>query len=193
MMLLTCYVFQSVFLLVSLKRTLTQLSLAKNPDIDNEAVPAILLLSKLSFLSIFDTSIEMIGLRRLAETIFDDNRTVNVEIPLVCEAYIDSMCFGLVFISANFRIDIHSQYLAFPLPPLITNPQASAQLSLAALKRNLEAHAACNPSILAAGTRPEMVQRLSEILKIRKLDMLVKDMLSGDDSGLENLWILKPY
>jgi hypothetical protein len=90
--------FKSVFLLVSLKRTLTQLSLAKNPDIDNEAVPAILLLSKLSFLSIFDTSIDMIGLRRLAETIFEDNRTVNVEIPFVCEAYIDSTCFGVVFI-----------------------------------------------------------------------------------------------
>ena len=86
-------------------------------------------------------------------------------------------------------IDIHSQYLTFPLPPLITNPHACVQLSLAALKRNLEAHAACNPSILAAGTRPEMIQRLSEILKIRKMDMLVKDMLvkdmlSGNDSGL---------
>ena len=92
-MLLTCFI-KSVFLLVSLKRTLTQLSLAKNPNIDNEAVPAILLLSKLSFLSIFDTSIEMIGLRRLAETIFEDNRAVNVEIPIICEAYIDSTCFG---------------------------------------------------------------------------------------------------
>ena len=86
--------------------------------------------------------------------------------------------------SANFRIDIHSQYLAFPLPPLITNPQASAQLSLAALKRNLEAHA-----FEVRSTRPEIVQRLSEILKIRKLDMLVKDMLSGNDSGLRNLWL----
>ena len=91
--------------MVSLKRTLTQLSLAKNPNIDNEAVPAILLLLKLSFLSIFDTSIEMIGLRRLAETIFEDNRAMDVEIPFICEAYIDSTYFGwLVFIyqSANF-------------------------------------------------------------------------------------------
>ena len=92
------YLFLSVFLLVSLKQTLTQLSLAKNPDIDDDAVPAILLLSKLSFLSIFDTSIEMIGLRRLAETIFEDNRTMDVEIPFVCEAYIDSTCFWLVYI-----------------------------------------------------------------------------------------------
>ena len=81
--------FCSVFLLVSLKRTLTHLSLAKNPDINNEAVPAILLLSKLSFLSIFDTGIEMIGLRRFAETIFEDNRVIDVEIPSICEAYID--------------------------------------------------------------------------------------------------------
>ena len=185
---LTC--FESVFLLVSLKQTLTQLSLAKNPNIDNEAVPAILLLSNLSFLSIFDTSIEMIGLRRLAETIFEDHRTVNVEIPFVCEAYIDSTCFVRLVLYRRLTfciIDIHSQYLAFPLPPLITNPHTSTQLSLAALRRNLEAHAACNSSILAAGTRPEMVQRLSEILKIRKLDMLVKDMLSGNDSGFENL------
>ncbi|KAF8813527.1 hypothetical protein BYT27DRAFT_7335124 [Phlegmacium glaucopus] len=163
---------EAVFLLVSLKRTLTHLSLANNHDINNEAVPAILLLSKLSFLSIFDTSIEMIGLRRLAETICEDDRIMDVEIPFVCEAYIDN---------------IHSQYLDFPPPPLVTNPYACAQLSLAALKRNLEAHAACNPSIIATGTRPEMVQRLFDILKIRKLDMLVKDMLSGNDSGFENL------
>ena len=96
--------------------------------------------------------------------------------------------FGWVFIYYSRLIfciiDIHSHYLVFPLPPLITNPEVSAQLSLAALKRNLEAHAACNPSILVAGTRLEMVERLSEISKIRKLDMLVKDMLSGDDFGV---------
>ena len=78
---------------MSLKRTLTHLSLARNPGINNEAVPAILLLSKLSFLSILDTSIEMIGLRRFAETIFEDNRIIDIEIPFVCETYIDSMCF----------------------------------------------------------------------------------------------------
>lgn len=92
--------------MVSLKRTLTRLSLAKNPDIDNEAIPAILLLSKLSFLSIYDTSIEMIGVRRLAETIFEDNRTMDVEIPFVCEAYVDStrffIWFYIIYLSANF-------------------------------------------------------------------------------------------
>lgn len=80
----------SVFLLVSLKRTLLRLSLARNPDINDDAVPAILLLSELSFLSIFDTSIGMIGIRRIAETIHKDKRVMDVEIPLACEKYIDS-------------------------------------------------------------------------------------------------------
>jgi hypothetical protein len=79
-----------VFLLTALKRSLIQLSIATNPDIDNHAVPALLLLSKLSFLSIFDTSIEMEGLRRLSKTIYDEGRVIEIEIPTPCEQYVDS-------------------------------------------------------------------------------------------------------
>ncbi|KAF8202144.1 hypothetical protein BJ912DRAFT_943889 [Pholiota molesta] len=144
--------------LVSLKRTLLRLSLARNPDINDDAVPAILLLSELSFLSIFDTT----------ETIHKEKRVMDVEIPLACEKYIDN---------------IHSRYLVNPVAPLITNPNACNQLSAAALKRNLEAHAACNPSILPTGTIGEMEQRLYDILKLRKWDMLVVSMLEGSDSA----------
>ncbi|KAF8903726.1 hypothetical protein CPB84DRAFT_1677802, partial [Gymnopilus junonius] len=157
---------EAVFLLVSLKRNLTKLYLATNHDINDDAVPAILLLSKLSFLSILDTSIEMAGLRRLAEAMHEYNWILDVEIPFVCEAYVDT---------------IQSQYLCNPLPPLITNPYVCAQLSNAALIRNLEAHAARNPSIIAFGSRAEMIDRLSKILVIRKLDMLVVGMLQGND------------
>lgn len=79
-----------MFLLVPLKRSLTQLSLAINPYIDDDAVPALLLLSNLTFLSILDTSIEMPGLRRLANTISAEERGIAIEIPSVCEHYIDS-------------------------------------------------------------------------------------------------------
>ncbi|CAA7267497.1 unnamed protein product [Cyclocybe aegerita] len=157
---------EAVFLLVSLKQTLTQLSLATNPSIDNDAVPAIILLYKLSFLTILDTGIDMAGLRRLAGVIYEDNRVVDIEIPFACEVYVDS---------------IHSRYLLNPRPPLITDPSVCGTLSLVALKRNLEAHAACNPSIVASGTHAEMVERLSEILATRKLDNLVVSMLEGDD------------
>lgn len=80
----------SVFLLVPLKVTLTRLSLAHNIDINEDAVPAILLLLNLSFLSIVDTSIGMNGLRRLAELIHKYDRLVDIEIPFVCEDYVDS-------------------------------------------------------------------------------------------------------
>ncbi|KIM39316.1 hypothetical protein M413DRAFT_415939, partial [Hebeloma cylindrosporum] len=158
---------EGVFLLVSLKRTLTRLSIASNPDIDNEAVPALLLLSNLSFLSILDTAIDMVGLRRLADFIHKTDQMVDIEIPYACQEYVDK---------------IHTKYLFNPLPPLVVNPHICGKLSDSALRRNLEAHAACNPFIVPSGTRQELVERLSEILKIRKLDMLVVEMLGGDDS-----------
>ncbi|KDR78620.1 hypothetical protein GALMADRAFT_223884 [Galerina marginata CBS 339.88] len=157
---------EGVFLLVSLKRTLKKLSLATNPDIDNDAIPDVLLLSSLSFLSILDTSIEMVGLRRLAEAMHTNHWIMDIEIPYACEVYVDN---------------INSQYLYSPVAPLITNSHVCPQLSSAALKRNLEAHAVCNASIVPSGTRPEMVERLSTILKIRTLDMLVISMLEGNE------------
>jgi hypothetical protein len=80
----------SIFLLVPLKRSLTQLCISINPKITDDAVPALLLLYKLTFLSIIDTSINMPGIRRLARTIYDDDRVIDIEIPIVCEQYVDS-------------------------------------------------------------------------------------------------------
>jgi len=65
------------------------------------------------------------------------------------------------------------------------NPHICGKLSDAGLRRNLEAHSACNSSIVPSGTRQELVERLFEILKIRKLDMLVVEMLGGDVSIAE--------
>jgi len=85
-----CKLSHSVFLLVPLKVTLAKLSLAVNPDINNDAVPALLLLHRLSFLSILDTAIDMDGLRRIAELTRRSRRIIHVEIPFVCECYIKS-------------------------------------------------------------------------------------------------------
>lgn len=78
--------------------------------------------------------------------------------------------------------DLNTLYLRMPVPPLITDPDACPQLSLAALKRNLEAHAACNPDIVATGSYQEMVLRLTDILKTQKLDALVMGMLEEDSN-----------
>ncbi|RDB25528.1 hypothetical protein Hypma_006214 [Hypsizygus marmoreus] len=157
---------EAIFLLVPLRRTLTQLSLASNPAIDDDAVPAILLLSKLSFLSILNTSIKMPGLRRLAKTIYHDDRVIDIEIPTACERYVDNM---------------HLKYALDVRPPLIINPRVCAQLSSGALKRNLAAHAMANPDIIAEGGKAEMAERLRLLLETRDMDLLVRDMILGID------------
>ncbi|KAJ7068858.1 hypothetical protein B0H15DRAFT_918312 [Mycena belliarum] len=159
---------EAIYHLVALKRSLLQLSIATNPHIDDDAVPAIIMLSKLSFLTILDTSIDMPGLRRLAQVIFDERRIIDIEIPSACDRYIDNL-------SANYLLD--------PRPPLIANVDAVPELSAAALKRNLAAHAACNPAVVAGGPKPEMVERLRAILQTRKMDLLVREMCQGGEDS----------
>ncbi|PPQ74605.1 hypothetical protein CVT24_004194 [Panaeolus cyanescens] len=155
---------EGVFLLVPLKRTLTRLSLSANPHVGDDAVPALLLLRELVYLSIVGTSIEMGGLRRLAKAIHAENRIMDIEIPAICEAYIDN---------------IHEKYLIDIKPPLIVDPTLCSMLTVTALKRNLEAHAKRNPDILVSGSSKELSQRLAEILRIRQLDTLVLELLDG--------------
>jgi hypothetical protein len=170
-----------IFHLVALKRSLLQLSIATNPHIDDDAVTAIIMLCKLSFLTILDTSIGMPGLRTLAQNILDDRRVIDIEIPSDCERYIQSTSHARSA-PANLTVctaDLSSHYLLDPKPPLIAHATVVPELSIAALKRNLAAHAACNAAVVAAGTKPEMVERLRGILVTRKMDLLVREMIQG--------------
>ncbi|KAK7017350.1 hypothetical protein R3P38DRAFT_2635246 [Favolaschia claudopus] len=162
---------EAVFNLLALKRSLLQLSIAINPHIDDDAIPAIILLAKLSFLTILDTAIDMPGIRRLAQTIYDEARIIDIEVPSACEQYVKSKFLFLHI----------SHYLVDPKPPLIDNPDIVAELSAAALKRNLAAHAVQNSSIVAAGTKPELALRLKTLLQTRKADLLVREMLADGD------------
>ncbi|KAF7311901.1 hypothetical protein MIND_00201400 [Mycena indigotica] len=153
---------EAIFHIVALRRSLLQLSIATNPHIDDEAIPALILLSKLSFLTILDTSIDMPGLRRLAKVVQDERRMIDIEVPTSCESYIDAL-------SLNYLADI--------APPLISLPSLVNDLSAAALKRNLSAHAAHNASIVACGTKQEMAARLKTILETREMDLMVREML----------------
>jgi hypothetical protein len=84
------YVY-SVFHLVALRRTLGYLHLEENPSIDDDAVPALLLLNKLRFLSLLDTGVHMPGIRRLAAVLKTESRRLDVTIPLMCEDYLNRM------------------------------------------------------------------------------------------------------
>ncbi|KAH7920403.1 hypothetical protein BV22DRAFT_1021239 [Leucogyrophana mollusca] len=157
---------EAVFLLISLKHTLTHLDLAHNPKIDDEAIPAILIFPGLSYLSLFGTGVDMPGLRRLALVIHKEDRVIDIEIPEKCDQYIS---------------DMDHKYLIYPSPPLAIEPCTVPLLSKAALKRNLAAHALINPDIVSSGTRREMIERLLKILETREGDIVVRDMVLGND------------
>lgn len=89
-----------IFLLVPLKRSLLDLSIAGNPRIDDNAMYPVLSLIKLSYLSIVDTGIEMEGLRTLARMIYAEDRNIKIEIPTVCEFYVDSKHHSLLFLTS---------------------------------------------------------------------------------------------
>jgi hypothetical protein len=82
---------------------------------------------------------------------------------------------------------MHKHYALSLDPPLISDPGAcSSQLNAAALRANLAAHAAANPSIVVGGTKAEMAARLRALLERREADLRVREMLWGarwgDDS-----------
>ncbi|KZT02534.1 uncharacterized protein LAESUDRAFT_738637 [Laetiporus sulphureus 93-53] len=126
---------EAIFHLVALKRTLTELDLALNPLIDDDAIPPLLALPKLQFLSVFDTGVGMPGLRRLAVAVLEreNQKTMDIE--------------------------------------------ACAELSTAALRRNLSEHAAFNAQILVGGSQAEMAERLQRILRMREMDLAARDLV----------------
>ncbi|KAI0246286.1 hypothetical protein BJV78DRAFT_1135488, partial [Lactifluus subvellereus] len=147
-----------VFHLVALRRTLTTLMLRDNPLITNDAVPALLLLSCLQVLGLRGTAVSMTGLRRLTPF----SKHLSLDVPTKCELYL---------------VELHTQYLLSPLPPLISHPEEARILELPALKRNLSAHAAHNPAISTMGSKVMLCARLAELLQRRRDDLAVRMMV----------------
>ncbi|KAH9052289.1 hypothetical protein EDB87DRAFT_1692447 [Lactarius vividus] len=147
-----------IFYLVALRHTLTTLMLRGNRLVTDNALPALLLLSRLRILGLRDTIISMTGLRRLIP--FSDY--LFLDVPTDCEAYIDTL---------------HTQYLLSPLPPLITQPEVASTLELAALKRNLSAHAAYNSAISTTGNKSILCAQLITLLEKRRGDLAVREMV----------------
>jgi len=70
---------------------------------------------------------------------------------------------------------------------LIEEPAECSNLSNAALKYNLAVHSLCNPSIVTSGTREDMMKRLEALLKKRKADMRVLDVLGWKEDLLREV------
>jgi hypothetical protein len=76
---------RSIFHLLTLRHTLSFLHLDDNPRITDDAASALILLSKLRFLSLIGTGLRMPGLRRFA---LHTPARVALIIPAACEAYL---------------------------------------------------------------------------------------------------------
>ncbi|KAI0806085.1 hypothetical protein BC629DRAFT_1141943 [Irpex lacteus] len=84
---------EAIYYLTPLKRSLTDLDIAYNPKIDDDAIPPLLILSKLQYLTFHGTNVTILGVRRLAKTLRDQRRDMEVEVPRQCEDYISSAFF----------------------------------------------------------------------------------------------------
>ncbi|KAJ7684919.1 hypothetical protein DFH06DRAFT_1355927 [Mycena polygramma] len=71
-----------------LRLGLLQLSIAHNPLVDDDAVPALVSFPLLSFLGLFATCIGIPGLRSLAAAFASTNQIVDIQIPADCERHI---------------------------------------------------------------------------------------------------------
>ncbi|OCH90333.1 hypothetical protein OBBRIDRAFT_826004, partial [Obba rivulosa] len=120
---------EAIYHLVALRHTLAQLDLTENPEVDDDSIAPLTLFRKLQGLYLFDTSIRMPGLRRLA--ISFETRTgqtpLDIEAPRECEEYLYNM---------------HKEYVVQPGPSLATDPLVCKTLSTDALRHNLAAHTA---------------------------------------------------
>ncbi|KAH8101836.1 hypothetical protein BXZ70DRAFT_79817 [Cristinia sonorae] len=162
---------EAIYLLVPLKRSLTELDIAFNPAVTDDAIPALLILHKLRFLTVLNTGIGMPGLRAFCAAIVGRKHSMELEVPRECEIYVERM---------------GRQYLLQPETPLISDPSLVSELSTNAIKRNLMAHAEHNPTIIAEGSKAEMAVRLKTLLELRAADLVVREVLWKGDVNEED-------
>jgi hypothetical protein len=174
--------------LVALRRTLAYVHIEENPLINDDAIPPLLALSRLQFVSLIDTNIQMPGLRRFALAIREGRRRVDFIMPHQCELYFRRAFSGLSdYIMTDRLAGLQFEYLLEIEPPLITHPHEVGTLTVVMLRKNLAAHAAVNGSIVAGGTKIEMTMRLRALLERREADLVVQDMLWTEEEDIKRV------
>ena len=74
---------------MALKHKLRHLDLSGNLTINDDAIPALVLLENLQYLSLLGTGVLMPGLRKLAVALKGGERFVDAKIPSMCKDYIN--------------------------------------------------------------------------------------------------------
>ena len=178
--------------LVSLRWSLTELYIGANPRVNDDVVTPLLMLSKLSRLSLVDTGISLQGLRRFAVSVDGTEQAYpRVHVSPEWINYLDSKyrdhpnlgfflkaCFlenpGL---ERNYRLEVQ--------PPLIDDPSQCRRLSLTAIKINLSLHAKCDAVSLETATRAELTTWLEDFLSTRRADILLREFVFGAGGDMD--------
>jgi len=174
--------------MVSLRKSLAELYIGANPRVNDDVVTPLLMLSKLSRLSLVDTGISLQGLRRFAISV-DGAGHAHLRIHLSPEwiYYLESKhrdpnrIGAFLFLNAVFleNAGLEGTKQLEIRPPLIDDPSQCGRLSVTALKINLCLHAKCDAASLETATRAELAFRLKEALLVRRADMLLQEFVFG--------------
>ncbi|KAF9648954.1 hypothetical protein BDM02DRAFT_3095551, partial [Thelephora ganbajun] len=155
--------------LVSLRRSLTELYIGANPRVNDDVVTPLLMLSKLSRLSLVDTGVSLQGLRRFA---------VSVDGAVQAYPRIHVSPEWINYLRKNsYQLEVR--------PPLIDDPSHCRRLSLAVLKINLSLHTRYDMASLETATKTELAFRLEEFLLIRRADILLREFVFGVGRGVD--------
>lgn len=176
--------------LVSLRKSLTELYIGANPRVYDDVVTPLLMLSKLSRLSLVDTGVSLQGLRRFAISVDRAGQAYpRIHVSPEWVNYLRSKHYDcnqigpflfLFLLNAcipenagleNYQLEIR--------PPLIDDPSQCRRLSLIALKINLSLQAKCDTVLLETATKEELTSRLEDFLLIRRADILLQEFVFG--------------
>ena len=177
---------------------MTELYIGANPRVNDHVVTSLLLLSKLSRLSLVDTGVSLQGLRHFAISVDGAGQAyprVHISpewINYFSSEHHDRTLIGIspFFLKACFleNAGLEKHYQLEVGPPLIDHPSQCRRLSLAALKINLSLQAKCDPALLERATKAELATRLEDFLLVRRADMLLREFVfgSGRDTDVES-------
>lgn len=144
------------------ERSLKDLNLSGNADINDDCRVPLSVLSKLQALHLRGTAVTVPCLRLLVYALPTDCRFITL--PLHC---------------LNFLNNRHRQYCTAIPVGYAEDPRKAPHLALSMLKKNLELHKRANANILTTGSKADLVERLSSLLCARVADGRVIRRVGG--------------
>jgi hypothetical protein len=173
---------------------LIELYIGANPRVDDDVITPLLMLSKLSRLSVVDTGVSIQGLRRFAVSVDGAGRACpRIHVSPEWINYLRSKHRDLNQIERFFCSErmfsiytgLEETYQSEVRSPLIEDPLQCRRLSFTALKINLSLHAKYDAALLETATRAELASRLEHFLLVRRADKLLREFVFGVGEGMD--------